>query len=215
VAKKDISEETILSEKEFDRLVQRENAIVRSKRSALSHDKIVLESSNIVLDTNFEWLNRYFKEIQEVKRTILSKSNVVNPASFEEWVQDATDYWITYQNKNPGLVLCHEAGCSNLDTADLSGKPEDEILLEFSQGDTRSKYLSQGLLPVASICPKVCSEYLVLILSKDLMSVNGQTKKSCLTLNNLLPTNIYFKAETFLFVSMISYPSIPYFKNDV
>jgi hypothetical protein len=44
------------------------------------------------------------------------------------------------------LVLCHEAGCSNLDTADLSGKPEDEILLEFSQGDTRSKYLSQGLL---------------------------------------------------------------------
>jgi len=146
VAKKDISEETILSEKEFDRLVQRENAIVGSKRSALSHDKIVLESSNIVLDTNFEWLNRYFKEIQEVKRTILSKSNVVNPASFEEWVQDATDYWITYQNKNPGLVLCHEAGCSNLDTADLSGKPEDEILLEFSQGDTRSKYLSQGLL---------------------------------------------------------------------
>jgi len=146
VAKKDISEETILSEKEFDRLVQRENAIVRSKRSALSHDKIVLDSSNIVLDTNFEWLNRYFKEIQEVKRTILSKSNVVNPASFEELVQDATDYWITYQNKNPGLVLCHEAGCSNLDTADLSGKPEDEILLEFSQGDTRSKYLSQGLL---------------------------------------------------------------------
>ncbi len=84
MAKKDISEETILSEKEFDRLVQRENAIVGSKRSALSHDKIVLESSNIVLDTNFEWLNRYFKEIQEVKRTILAKSDMKDPVSFED-----------------------------------------------------------------------------------------------------------------------------------
>jgi hypothetical protein len=204
VAKKDISEETILSEKEFDRLVQRENAIVRSKRSALSHDKIVLDSSNIVLDTNFEWLNRYFKEIQEVKRTILSKSNVVNPASFEEWVQDATDYWITYQNKNPGLVLCHEAGCSNLDTADLSGKPEDEILLEFSQGDTRSKYLSQGLLRIFG------PDFI-----KRLDVSEWPNKITCLTLNSLLPTNIYFKPETFLFVSVISYLSIPYSKNDV
>ena len=47
------------------------------------------------------------------------------------------------------------------------------------------------------------------------MSVNGQTKISCLTLNSLLPTNIYFKPETFLFVSVISYLSIPYSKNDV
>ena len=44
------------------------------------------------------------------------------------------------------LVLCHVAGFSNLDTTELSGKPDDQILLEFSKGDTHSKYLSQGLV---------------------------------------------------------------------
>ncbi len=119
---------------------------MRSKRSILSHDKLANESSNVVLDANFEWLNHYFRAIQEVKKTILSKSNVKNHASFEEWVQAVTDYLISYKNENPLLVLCHVAGCSNVDTYDLSGKPDDHILLEFSQGDTRSKYLSQGLL---------------------------------------------------------------------
>jgi hypothetical protein len=53
---------------------------------------------------------------------------------------------IAYQNENLLLVLCHVAGCSNLDTTELFGKPDDQILLEFSKGDTRSKYLSQGLV---------------------------------------------------------------------
>ena len=65
---------------------------------------------------------------------------------FEEWVQAATAYLISYHNVNPLLVLCHVAGCSNLDTSDLSGNPGDQILLEFSQANTHSKYLSQGLL---------------------------------------------------------------------
>jgi hypothetical protein len=99
-----------------------------------------------LLDANFEWLKNYFRAIQEVKRTILSKSNVKNSASFEEWVQAATDYLIAYQNENPLLVSCHVAGCSKVDTSDLSVYPGDQILLEFSQGNTRTKYLSQGLL---------------------------------------------------------------------
>jgi hypothetical protein len=53
---------------------------------------------------------------------------------------------IKFQNENPLVVLCHVAGCSDSVTADLSGKPEDQILLEFSQKDTHRKYLSQGLL---------------------------------------------------------------------
>ncbi len=69
-----------------------------------------------------------------------------NPTSFEEWVQAATDYLIKYQNENPLLVLYHVAGCSNVGMSNLSGNPGDQILLELSQGNTRSKYLSQGLL---------------------------------------------------------------------
>jgi hypothetical protein len=112
----------------------------------MSHEKEAKENSNVVLDANYEWLKYYFRAMQEVKRVILSKSDVKNPTSFEEWVQAATDYLIKYQNENPLLVLCHVAGCSNVDTSDLSGNPGDQILLEFSQGDTHSKYLSQGLL---------------------------------------------------------------------
>ena len=118
---------------------------VRSKRSILSHKKEANESSNVVLDANFEWLKYYFRAVEEVKRTILSKLNVKNPATFKEWVQAATEYLITYNNENPLPVLYHVAGCSNIDTSDLSDKPGDQIVLEFSQENTCSKYLSQGL----------------------------------------------------------------------
>ncbi len=100
--------------------------------------------------------------MQEVKKVILSKSDVKHPSSFEEWVQATTEYLIKYQNENPLLVLCHVAGCSNVDTSDLSGNPGDQILLEFSRGTL-----------AANIYHKGCSECLVQILSKDQTSVNG------------------------------------------
>ena len=140
VAKRDQPSE---SKTETDSTSQSQN--VRQKRAIISHEK-VKENPNAILSASFEWLNNYFKAMQEVKKVILSKSDVKNPSSFEEWTQAATEYLVKYQNENPLLVLCHVAGCSNVDTSDLSGNPGDQILLEFSQGDTRSKYLSQGLL---------------------------------------------------------------------
>jgi hypothetical protein len=118
---------------------------LRQKRAIISHEK-AKENSNVVLNANFEWLKYYFRAMQEVKKGILSKSDMKNPSSFEEWAQAATEYLVKYQNENPLLVLCHVAGCSNIDMSDLSDNPGDQILLEFSQGDTRSKYLLQGLL---------------------------------------------------------------------
>ena len=91
---------------------------MRSKRSILSHVKEAKENSNVVQDANFEWLKYYFRAMQEVKKVILSKSDVRNPTSFEEWVQAVTNYLIKYQNENPLLVLCHVAGCSNVDMSD-------------------------------------------------------------------------------------------------
>jgi hypothetical protein len=136
IAKRDLSSKSETeTERDLASLIQR----VRSKRSILSHEKVAKENSNVVLNANFEWLKYYLRAIQEVKRTILSKSDVKNPASFDEWAQAATDYLVAYQNENPLLVLCHVAGCSNVDTSDLSGNPGDQILLEFSQGNTRSK----------------------------------------------------------------------------
>jgi len=142
VAKRDQPSES-KTETEKDSTSQSQN--VRQKRAIVSHEK-VKENPNAILSASFEWLNNYFKAMQEVKKVILSKSDVKNPSSFEEWTQAATEYLVKYQNENPLLVLCHVAGCSNVDTSDLSGNPGDQILLEFSQGDTRSKYLSQGLL---------------------------------------------------------------------
>ena len=73
VAKRDLSSKSVtMTEKDFASLGLK----VRSKRTTLSHDKMVKGSSNIVLDANFEWLNHYFKAIQDGKRAILSKSNV-------------------------------------------------------------------------------------------------------------------------------------------
>jgi hypothetical protein len=73
VAKRDLSSKSVtMTEKDFASLGLK----VKSKRMALSHDKMVKGSSKIVLDANFEWLNHYFKAIQDGKRTILSKSNV-------------------------------------------------------------------------------------------------------------------------------------------
>ncbi len=140
IAKRDQPSE---SKTETDSTSQSQN--VRQKRAIVSHEK-VKENPNAILSASFEWLNNYFKAMQEVKKVILSKSDVKNPSSFEEWTQAATEYLVKYQNENPLLVLCHVAGCSNVDITDLSGNPGDQILLEFSQGDTRSKYLSQGLL---------------------------------------------------------------------
>ena len=142
IAKRDQPSES-KTETEKDSTSQSQN--VRQKRTIVSHEK-VKENPNAILSASFEWLNNYFKAMQEVKKVILSKSDVKNPSSFEEWTQAATEYLVKYQNENPLLVLCHVAGCSNVDTSDLSGNPGDQILLEFSQGDTRSKYLSQGLL---------------------------------------------------------------------
>jgi len=142
VAKRDQPSE-FKTETEKDSTSQSQN--VRQKRAIVSHEK-VKENPTAILSASFEWLNNYFKAMQEVKKVILSKSDVKNPSSFEEWTQAATEYLVKYQNENPLLVLCHVAGCSNVDTSDLSGNPGDQILLEFSQGDTRSKYLSQGLL---------------------------------------------------------------------
>jgi len=104
------------------------------------------KSSDTLLNANFEWLIRYFKEIQDVKRTILAKSDMKNPVSFKDWVKASTDYLVNFQNENPLVVLCHIAGCSDTATANISDKPEDLILLEFSREDTHNKYLSQGLL---------------------------------------------------------------------
>jgi hypothetical protein len=128
-----------------DQKEHKTNKNVRKKRAIVSYEK-TKENPNVILNANFEWLNNYFRAIQEVKKVVLSKSDMKNPSSFEEWAQAATEYLVKYQNENPLLVLCHVAGCSNVDTSDLSGNPGNQILLEFSQGDTRSKYLSQGLL---------------------------------------------------------------------
>ncbi len=83
---------------------------MKSKRSILSHKKEDNESSNVVLDANFQWLKYYFRAVEEVKRTNLSKLNVKIPATFKECVQAATEYLITYKIENPLLVLCRVAG---------------------------------------------------------------------------------------------------------
>jgi hypothetical protein len=93
IAKRDQPSE-FETETEKDSTSQSQN--VRQKRAIVSHDAI--------LSASFEWLNNYFKAIQEVKKVVLSKSDVKYPSSFEEWTQAATEYLVKYQNENPLLV---------------------------------------------------------------------------------------------------------------
>ena len=65
VAKRDQPSE---SKTETDSTSQSQN--VRQKRAIVSHEK-VKENPNAILSASFDWLNNYFKAMQEVKKVIL------------------------------------------------------------------------------------------------------------------------------------------------
>ncbi len=80
-------------ETETEKDLTSQNKNVRKKRAIVSYEK-TKENPNVILNANFKWLNNYFRAIQEVKKVVLSKSDMTNPSSFEEWAQAATEYLV-------------------------------------------------------------------------------------------------------------------------